>query len=164
VELARTAHDREKSLRLSVPPAWPTPTSHLLGALLLRKGGRDSIEEARDVYADSLWHLPNDGWCLFGQLEVCKARARFENHNEEACVAESLAFSDAWTTADIFLVDSATVKPQFNTLFASVVIGLSFACGAGLICVFITCTIDKFGASVDSGATVKPLEEQRLAE
>jgi hypothetical protein len=131
----------------------------------MRQGGRKNIEEARDVYADSLWALPNDGWALFGQLAVCKALAKLDNKKEEACLPESFAFSDAWTTADIFLVDSATVKKQFNTIFLSVAIGLSFACGVGLLCVLMSCMLSApcFGET-DSGTTVQPLEERPPSE
>jgi len=77
----------------------------------------------------------------------------------------SLAFSDAWNTANIFLVDSATVKPQMNTFMYSVAIGFSFTCGAGLLCVCLTCLFDRVGSGDDGGSTVKPSDTDRtLAE
>jgi tetratricopeptide (TPR) repeat protein len=67
-ELAVGAEDM---LAYSEPPYWYYPTRQSLGAALLAAGDLDRAEE---VLRASLARTPNNGWALFGLMEVYKQR------------------------------------------------------------------------------------------
>lgn len=61
----------EDMLAYSEPPFWYYPTRQSLGAALLVAGNPDRAEE---VLRASLVRTPNNGWALFGLMEVYKQR------------------------------------------------------------------------------------------
>ena len=61
----------EDTLAYSEPPYWYYPTRQSLGAALLLAGDLDRAEE---VLRASLVRTPNNGWALFGLMEVYKQR------------------------------------------------------------------------------------------
>ena len=66
----------EDTLAYSEPPYWYYPTRQSLGAALLLAGDLDRAEE---VLRASLVRTPNNGWALYGLLEVYKQRGDKQN-------------------------------------------------------------------------------------
>jgi len=62
---------QEDMLAYSEPPYWYYPTRQSLGAALLVAGDLDRAEE---VLRASLARTPNNGWALFGLMEMYKQR------------------------------------------------------------------------------------------
>jgi len=54
------------------PADWFFPTSHLLGAVLIKAG---KAAEAEVVYRDDLNRHPNNGWALHGLAQSLKLQA-----------------------------------------------------------------------------------------
>jgi len=61
----------EDMLAYSEPPYWYYPTRQSLGAALVLAG---DLDRAEDVLRASLVRTPNNGWALFGLMEVYKRR------------------------------------------------------------------------------------------
>jgi tetratricopeptide (TPR) repeat protein len=71
IEQFQAAVAREDGLAYMEPPFWYYPVRQSLGAALLQAG---RIDEAEHQFHDSLRRVPNNGWALFGLMEVHKAR------------------------------------------------------------------------------------------
>jgi tetratricopeptide (TPR) repeat protein len=71
IKLFETAVAMEDALAYSEPPFWYYPTRQSLGAALLVAG---DLEKAEEVLRASLARTPNNGWALFGLMEVYKRR------------------------------------------------------------------------------------------
>jgi len=73
------------------PPFWYYPVSQSLGAVLLQAG---KVAEAEQVFAASLASVPNNGWALYGLLQVQKAQGNksamrdTEQHLRQAWVGD----------------------------------------------------------------------------
>jgi tetratricopeptide (TPR) repeat protein len=61
----------EDALAYSEPPYWYYPTRQSLGAVLLLAG---HLDRAEDVLRASLVRTPNNGWALFGLMNVYQQR------------------------------------------------------------------------------------------
>jgi tetratricopeptide (TPR) repeat protein len=72
----------EEQLAYMEPPYWYYPVRQSLGAVLLQKGDLDGAEQA---FRSSLIRTPNNGWALYGLVEVYKKRgdARRASATEE---------------------------------------------------------------------------------
>jgi tetratricopeptide (TPR) repeat protein len=78
----------EDSLAYSEPPFWYYPTRQSLGAALLLAGDLDNAEQ---VLRASLARTPNNGWVLFGLMEVYKLRG-----DEPSAQAAKQLLDKAW--------------------------------------------------------------------
>jgi tetratricopeptide (TPR) repeat protein len=80
------------------PPTWFYPIRHSLGAVFLRAG---RTAEAEAAYREDLKRFPQNGWALFGLVQVLRA----EGKSAEARSVEE-QFRRAWATADVNLTAS----------------------------------------------------------
>jgi tetratricopeptide (TPR) repeat protein len=71
VAAMRTAERIEATLAYMEPPYWYVPVKQSLGGLLLLQG---SLDEAEQAFRASLVQAPNNGWALYGLVEVAKAK------------------------------------------------------------------------------------------
>ena len=78
----------EDALAYSEPPFWYYPTRQSLGAALLVAGDPDNAEQ---VLRASLARTPNNGWALFGLMEVYKQRG-----DEPSAQAAKQLLDKAW--------------------------------------------------------------------
>jgi len=78
----------EDTLAYSEPPYWYYPTRQSLGAALLVAGDLDRAEE---VLRASLARTPNNGWALFGLMEVYKQRG-----DRQSAQAAKRLLDEAW--------------------------------------------------------------------
>ncbi len=78
----------EDALSYSEPPFWYYPTRQSLGAMLLLSGDSDQAEE---TFRASLARTPNNGWALYGLMEVYKRRG-----DEKNARAAKKLFDKAW--------------------------------------------------------------------
>jgi tetratricopeptide (TPR) repeat protein len=78
----------EDALAYSEPPFWYYPTRQSLGAALLLAG---DLDKAEDVLRASLARTPNNGWALFGLMEVYKQRG-----DEPSAQAAKQLLDKAW--------------------------------------------------------------------
>ncbi len=62
---------RQDGLNYMEPPYWYYPIRQSLGAVLLAAGKADDAERA---FQSALQRAPNNGWAIFGLIEVAKAR------------------------------------------------------------------------------------------
>lgn len=79
---------QEDALAYSEPPYWYYPTRQSLGAAYVAAGDLDKAEEALRA---SLLRTPNNGWTLYGLMQVYEQRGDKGN----ACAAKQL-LDNAW--------------------------------------------------------------------
>ncbi|HVO30602.1 MAG TPA: hypothetical protein VMV18_07695 [bacterium] len=97
IALEEEAVAAEDALSYDEPPAWPLPTRHYLGALLLQA---KKPSEAVAVYQADLKKNPENGWALFGlekAWELGRAAEAKGAHER---------FAKAWAHADVTLTTS----------------------------------------------------------
>lgn len=94
----RTAVRLEDSLGPTVPPEFPAPPRHALGAILI-EAGRPA--DAETVYLEDLQRSRENGWALFGLTQALRAQGRAE----DALLSEA-RFTEAWARADVTLTAS----------------------------------------------------------
>ena len=94
----RMAVQLEDSLGLTVPPEFPSPPRHALGAILLAAG---RPTDAEMVYREDLLRTSENGWSLFGLTQALRAQGRLE----DAALSEA-RFTEAWAHADVALTAS----------------------------------------------------------
>lgn len=100
----RRAATMEAALPYDEPPAWYLPVANRLGEALAQAG---ELEEAAEVYRDSLSRLPKNGWAMLGLWQLCLRRWGHEN---STCHELQRNFSKAWSHADVALKNSAEVQ------------------------------------------------------
>ena len=66
-----TASRIQPSLAYTEPPFWYYPVRQSLGAALIQAGKPKAAER---VFTESLHHVPNNGWALFGLMQAQKAQ------------------------------------------------------------------------------------------
>ena len=88
----------EDALVYIEPPDWPQPVRQSLGAVLLEAG---RPVEAEVVYWEDLKRNAENGWSLYGLVQVLRAQGK----DEEATAVEQ-RFQKAWARADITLTSS----------------------------------------------------------
>jgi tetratricopeptide (TPR) repeat protein len=71
VEHFEAAVAQEEALAYSEPPFWYYPTRQSLGAAYVAAG---ELEKAEDAFRTSLARTPNNGWALYGLLQVYERR------------------------------------------------------------------------------------------
>lgn len=96
VTILREAAQIEDDLEYDEPEPWHLPVRHALGAVLLES---HRASEAETVYRESLDHLSNDGWALFGLEQALLAQGK----NADAVRQE---YERAWQRADVWLRSS----------------------------------------------------------
>ncbi len=94
----RTAVQLGDSLGPTVPPEFPSPPRHTLGAILI-EAGRPA--DAETVYLEDLQRSRENGWALFGLTQALRAQGR----SEDAALSEA-RFTEAWSRADVTLTAS----------------------------------------------------------
>jgi predicted Zn-dependent protease len=83
-----TAVQIQDSLAYLEPPFWYYPVRQSLGAALLMAG---RPADAADVLRESLVHVPNNGWALYGLMEAQKAQG-----DDTAAAVTKQLFDSAW--------------------------------------------------------------------
>lgn len=73
------------------PPYWYYPVRQSLGAALLRLG---ELDAAREAFEQSLQRTPNNGWALFGLLQVARERGDTDAAGELARQLDRAWFGD----------------------------------------------------------------------
>jgi tetratricopeptide (TPR) repeat protein len=77
IEAARAAFEQAVALQdklpYSEPPHWYYPVRQSLGAVLVRLG---KLDDAEEVFRQSLMRAPNNGWALYGLTEVYRKNGR----------------------------------------------------------------------------------------
>jgi len=62
---------RQEGLNYMEPPYWYYPIRQSLGAVLLAAG---KVDDAERAFQAALQRAPNNGWAIYGLIEVAKAR------------------------------------------------------------------------------------------
>jgi tetratricopeptide (TPR) repeat protein len=62
---------RQEGLNYMEPPYWYYPIRQSLGAVLLAAG---RVDDAEHAFEAALKRAPNNGWAIFGLIEVAKTR------------------------------------------------------------------------------------------
>lgn len=100
----RRAAAMEAALPYDEPPSWYLPVANRLGEALAEAG---ELEEASEVYSNTLSRLPKNGWAMMGRWQLCLRRWGQEN---STCHELHRNFSKAWRYADVNLKNSAEVQ------------------------------------------------------
>ena len=92
----RLAVERDTNLNYDEPWGWMTPARHVLGALLLERGG--AAAEAEEVYREDLKQFKGNLWSLLGLHQALKQQQKMEE-------AESVyaLFQKASVRADVHI-------------------------------------------------------------
>ena len=72
----RLAVERDTNLNYDEPWGWMTPARHVLGALLLERGG--AAAEAEEVYREDLKKFKGNLWSLLGLHQALKQQQKME--------------------------------------------------------------------------------------
>ena len=156
----REAVKLESGLEYDEPPTQYFPTRHNLGAALIQAGQR---AEARSVLKQALQDFPQNGWALHGMAQLDAACASPHRFRGDACeddggFAELAA--EAWSRADVVLVDSATIELPARAGLHGHGVGSGYVlCAAGLLC---ACCLRRGQQSNDKSALSLRRAMQRL--
>jgi len=112
----RKAWDIEKSLPYDEPPTWAIPVGHNLGASLIK---HQHLDEAWKVYDEVLSIYPHDGWALYGKADIlCVGKVNITiaegNNGTDPCSTATKEFLEAWSRADVQLINSAQIYTHEN--------------------------------------------------
>lgn len=88
----------EDGLNYTEPKDWYLPPRQVLGAVLLAVGKAAAAEQ---VYRKDLHFHPQSGWSLFGLAQALRAQDK-----KAAAKATQEQFNDAWSDADVVLMNS----------------------------------------------------------
>jgi tetratricopeptide (TPR) repeat protein len=71
---------RQEALNYMEPPYWYYPIRQSLGAVLLAAG---KVDDAERAFQAALRRAPNNGWAIYGLIEVAKARGDGAGQKEQ---------------------------------------------------------------------------------